>query len=92
MTRITWPDFARHQHCLNYLRQQALCHLDLTLEPGDFATRDFDVDRVWETHVCYDFEAVWDYNTERFLKDSRVRSESSSLSFLCGAPFFTALL
>ncbi|KAH9956017.1 hypothetical protein BC827DRAFT_821088 [Russula dissimulans] len=67
-----------HQHCLNYLRQQALCHPDLTLEPGDFATRDFDVDRVGQTHVCRDFETAWDRNTEswlewyRFWKDSRV--------------------
>jgi hypothetical protein len=77
--------FAHHQHCLNYLRQQALCHPDLTLEPGDFATRDFDVDRVGQTHVCRDFDAAWDYNTGRwlewydFLKDSRIPSELSSL-------------
>ena len=72
---------AHHQHCLNYLRQQALCHPDLTLEPGDFARRDFEVDRVGETHVCRDFETAWDYNTEswlewyQFLKDSRIPSE-----------------
>ena len=83
---------AHHQHCLNYLRQQALCYPDLTLEPaGDFAAatmtttstprRDFEVDRVGETHVCRDFDAAWDYNTERwlewydFLKDSRIPSE-----------------
>lgn len=60
--------FAHHQHCLNYLRQQALCHPDLTLEPGDFARRDFDVDRVGETHVCRDFDTAWDYNTERWLE------------------------
>jgi len=29
------PRYAHLQHCLNYLRQQALCHPDLTLEPGD---------------------------------------------------------
>jgi len=73
--------FAHHQHCLNYLRQQALCHPDLTLEPGDFVTREFDVDRVGETHVCRDFETAWDYNTEswlgwyQFLKESRIPSE-----------------
>lgn len=73
--------FAHHQHCLNYLRQQALCHPDLTLERGDFATRDFEVDRVGETHVCRDFETAWDDNTMRwlewyhFLKESRIDSE-----------------
>jgi len=82
--------FAHHQHCLNYLRQQALCHADLTLEPGDFATRDFDVDRVGQRHVCRDFDTAWDDNTERwlewyhFLKDSRVPSESR-VSFLAVA-------
>ncbi|KAH9053135.1 hypothetical protein EDB87DRAFT_1569667, partial [Lactarius vividus] len=37
------------QHCLNYLRQKELCHPDLTLEPIDFATREFEVDRVRQT-------------------------------------------
>jgi Mycotoxin biosynthesis protein UstYa len=84
---------AHHQHCLNYLRQKALCHPDLTLEPGDFAaTRDFEVDRVGETHVCRDFDTAWDYNTEgwlewyQFLKDSRIPSESLSLYSLIAAP------
>lgn len=73
--------FAHHQHCLNYLRQQALCHPDLTLEPGDFATRDFGVDRGGEWHVCRDFETAWDDNTRswlewyHFLKDGRIPSE-----------------
>ena len=73
--------FAHHQHCLNYLRQQALCHPGLTLEPGDFAARDFGVDRVGERHVCRDFETAWDDNTRswlewyHFLKDGRVPSE-----------------
>ncbi|KAH9014602.1 hypothetical protein EDB83DRAFT_2321483 [Lactarius deliciosus] len=40
-----------HQHFLNYLRQKPLCHPDLTLEPGDFATRDFEEVRVGQTHV-----------------------------------------
>ncbi|KAI0300034.1 hypothetical protein B0F90DRAFT_1620340, partial [Multifurca ochricompacta] len=59
--------FSHHQHCLNYLRQQALCHPDLTLEPGDFTTRDFDVDRVGQTHTCRDFDTAWDHNTKNWL-------------------------
>jgi hypothetical protein len=79
-----------HQHCLNYLRQQALCHPDLTLEPAgdfDFARRDFEVDRVGQRHVCRDFDTAWDYNTEgwlgwyNFLKESRIPSEWSLLYF-----------
>ncbi|KAN0103691.1 protein of unknown function (DUF3328) domain containing protein [Russula decolorans] len=89
--------FAHHQHCLNYLRQQVLCHPDLTLEPGDFATRDFEVDWVGQRHVCRDFDTAWDYNTERwlewyqFLKDSQIPSElslSSPIPFI----FFTTWL
>jgi hypothetical protein len=89
--------FAHHQHCLNYLRQQALCHPDLTLEPGDFALRDFDVDRVGERHVCRDFDTAWDYNTERwlewyqFMKDSRIPSACLRLSFSFFLFFTTCL-
>ncbi|KAH8993695.1 hypothetical protein EDB92DRAFT_1759978, partial [Lactarius akahatsu] len=50
-----------HRHCLNYLRQQALCHPDLTLEPGDFARRNCEVDRIGQTHTCRDLDTVWDY-------------------------------
>ena len=59
--------FPHHQHCLNYLPQQALCHPDLTFEPGDFARRDFGVDRVGEAHMCRDFETAWDYNARNWL-------------------------
>ncbi|KAJ7678484.1 hypothetical protein B0H17DRAFT_1015454 [Mycena rosella] len=45
-------------HCLNYLRERALCQADLTLEPGDFATRNFTKDRVGATHVCRDWNAL----------------------------------
>ncbi|KAJ6466554.1 hypothetical protein C8R47DRAFT_1153654 [Mycena vitilis] len=29
-------DWSRLQHCLNYLREAALCQADMTLETGDF--------------------------------------------------------
>ncbi|KAI9439097.1 hypothetical protein H4582DRAFT_2075755 [Lactarius indigo] len=75
--------FPHHQHCLNYLRQQALCHPDLTLEPGDFATRDFEVDRVGQTHTCRDFDTAWDYSARNwldwyyFLKETRLSTTPS---------------
>jgi hypothetical protein len=77
--------FAHHQHCLNYLRQQALCHPDLTLEPGDFAaaTRDFEVGRVGQTHVCRDFDMAWDYNTEKWLEWYRFLKDSSRIPSEC---------
>ena len=74
--------FAHHQHCLNYLRQQALCHPDLTLEWGDFARRDFEVDRVGETHVCRDFETAWDDNTEKWLEWYHFLKDYSECHFL----------
>ncbi|KAJ7454746.1 hypothetical protein FB451DRAFT_652612 [Mycena latifolia] len=53
--RVPWGHL---HHCLNYLRERALCQADLTLEPGDFATRNFAQDRVGATHVCRDWDAV----------------------------------
>ncbi|EAU82125.1 hypothetical protein CC1G_09584 [Coprinopsis cinerea okayama7 len=46
-------------HCLNYLRQRALCSADLTLEKGDFVERNFTVDRVGATHTCKDWGTVY---------------------------------
>jgi hypothetical protein len=66
--------FPYHQYFLNYLRQQALCHPDLTLEPGDFATRDFEVDRVGQTHTRRDFETAWDYNARTWLDSIGITS------------------
>ncbi|KAF8055309.1 hypothetical protein FPV67DRAFT_1680554 [Lyophyllum atratum] len=53
-------------HCLNYLRQATLCSLDLTLEPGDFATRNFETDRVGALHTCRDWSAAYDIMEERW--------------------------
>lgn len=48
------------QHCLNYLRQGALCSPDLSLEPGNFEEKDFSVERTGAVHMCYDWETVYD--------------------------------
>lgn len=53
--RVPWGHL---HHCLNYLRERALCQADLTLEPGDFATRNFAQDRIGATHICRDWNAV----------------------------------
>jgi len=47
------------QHCANYLRQGALCRADLTLEPGDFAEKDFEWDRKGALHVCRDWSQLY---------------------------------
>ncbi|KAJ7650624.1 hypothetical protein FB45DRAFT_21346 [Roridomyces roridus] len=53
--KVAWGHL---HHCLNYLRERALCQADLTLEPGDFTKRDFSQDRVGATHICRDWTAV----------------------------------
>ncbi len=46
---------AHLKHCLNYIRQNILCSPDLTLEPGDFEQRDFEVERTSGVHMCKDW-------------------------------------
>ncbi|KIK54825.1 hypothetical protein GYMLUDRAFT_891503 [Collybiopsis luxurians FD-317 M1] len=53
-------------HCLNYLRQKILCQPDLTLEPADWKNRNFDRDRLGATHVCRNWEVVYNTMEENF--------------------------
>ncbi|KAE9388889.1 hypothetical protein BT96DRAFT_1025266 [Gymnopus androsaceus JB14] len=62
------PDWHHTQHCLNYLREWILCQSDQTLEPGDFALRNFSTAREGATHICRDWRTVYDYMTEGGLK------------------------
>ncbi|TFK40275.1 hypothetical protein BDQ12DRAFT_697672 [Crucibulum laeve] len=55
-----WASTEHVHHCLNYFRQAILCSADLTLEPGDFAERDFAVDRIGSTHSCRDWTSAYD--------------------------------
>ncbi|KAK0209089.1 hypothetical protein DFS33DRAFT_1307583 [Desarmillaria ectypa] len=48
------------QHCLTYLRQMILCNPDLTLEPADMLTRNYEIKRVGATHVCKDWSKVYE--------------------------------
>lgn len=52
------------KHCLGYIRQGVLCSPDLTLEPGNFEERDFDVERTGATHTCKDWSAVYSFMGE----------------------------
>ncbi|KAJ7239571.1 hypothetical protein B0H12DRAFT_1135953 [Mycena haematopus] len=47
------------QHCLNYIRQMILCSPNLTLEPADVLTRDYEADRIGATHVCTDWAEMY---------------------------------
>ncbi|KAA1478177.1 hypothetical protein DENSPDRAFT_660602 [Dentipellis sp. KUC8613] len=63
------------EHCLNYLRRITLCHIDLTLEPGDFVTRNFTSDAVGQTHICRDWKTVYDAMEADWVSWLRYRSE-----------------
>ena len=56
---IASPDHI--QHCLNYLRQGALCSPDLSLDPGNFEEKDFMVERTGAVHMCKNWEAVYEF-------------------------------
>ncbi|KAF9545034.1 hypothetical protein CPC08DRAFT_823973 [Agrocybe pediades] len=47
------------EHCINYIRQWILCRADMTLERGDFAKRDFRLDREGASHKCRDWRLVY---------------------------------
>lgn len=47
-------------HCLNYLRHLFLCAADETLEPFDFATRNYSTHPAGITRTCRDWEAIYD--------------------------------
>ncbi|KAK0195720.1 hypothetical protein F5146DRAFT_1174943 [Armillaria mellea] len=55
------PHWGHTKHCMNYIRQWALCRADLTLELGSFEQRDFVRERVGAIHVCKDWNAVYAY-------------------------------
>ena len=53
------------KHCIHYIRQMALCDADMTPEPAGWeekwsAEDDAGLDREGATHVCQDFQSVFD--------------------------------
>ncbi|KAI0056950.1 hypothetical protein BV25DRAFT_1831741 [Artomyces pyxidatus] len=65
------------QHCLNTFRQAILCRPDLTLEPGDFATRAFAYDRQGAVHTCRNWNATFEYATRIWKEWSQYISENN---------------
>ncbi|KAH9902684.1 hypothetical protein C8Q73DRAFT_785333 [Cubamyces lactineus] len=59
------------KHCLNYLRQNALCTPDLALEPGEFEQKDFVVERTHGVHECNDWETIFRLHTQNYKKWSK---------------------
>ncbi|KAK7050727.1 hypothetical protein R3P38DRAFT_2605582 [Favolaschia claudopus] len=62
-------------HCLNYLRMFILCNPNLTLEPADVLTRDFETDRVGATHVCPNWEVLYREMEENWDEWKAVRDQ-----------------
>ncbi|KAJ7268000.1 hypothetical protein C8J57DRAFT_1228606 [Mycena rebaudengoi] len=65
-------------HCLNYLRQFILCSPNLTLEPPDVLTRDFEMERVGATHVCPNWVVIYDELTDNWRKWHRVQNQTTA--------------
>ncbi|KAK0432650.1 hypothetical protein EV421DRAFT_2000456 [Armillaria borealis] len=57
-------------HCVESLGKMllALCHPDMTLEPGDFMERNFTEERTGEEHICNDWEEVSDAGTRNWIE------------------------
>ncbi|PCH39114.1 hypothetical protein WOLCODRAFT_85109 [Wolfiporia cocos MD-104 SS10] len=62
--RVATPEHIRH--CLGYLKEGILCSPDLTIEPGNFEERDFEVERTGATHICRDWSAVYPVMSENY--------------------------
>ncbi|OSX65736.1 hypothetical protein POSPLADRAFT_1064473 [Postia placenta MAD-698-R-SB12] len=70
------PVYQGHiHHCFNYLRQWTLCSADVTLEPGDFTTRNFSAERVGGTYECVDWVPVYRMAEDNWDSWERFRDE-----------------
>lgn len=65
------------KHCLDYLRLLFFCNADTTLEPYDFASRNYSAHPVGMTRVCRDWTAVYKAADENFKGWTR-RTQSAS--------------
>jgi len=63
-------------HCLNYLRQGALCMADLSLEPGDFEEKDFNAQRTGATHTCKDWGVVYSMMEKNFIEWKNITGQA----------------
>ena len=57
-TREQWPHF---RHCLNYIRQMAMCRPDLAVEAGRFVDEQFVGAAPGAVHVCQDWRIPHDF-------------------------------
>lgn len=83
LTATKTPLHAHLHHCLDYLRQMTLCDADLTLEAGDFMTRNFTEERGGSIHICRDWEAVYDEATMNWISWYKYRKAHESEITAC---------
>ncbi|KAJ6584724.1 hypothetical protein B0H19DRAFT_927527, partial [Mycena capillaripes] len=63
------PDHAKNPsfhfvHCMTYLRQIFMCNADMTLEDGDFMSRNLTTARTGHTRKCRDWWTVTEFVNE----------------------------
>jgi len=72
------------KHCLHYIRQMALCDADMTPEPAGWEEKwsvedDTGLDREGATHVCKDFQSVFDASENNWVEWLRGGGEDNSM-------------
>ncbi|KAI0325286.1 hypothetical protein GY45DRAFT_1261108 [Cubamyces sp. BRFM 1775] len=83
--QLSFINLGHMKHCLNYLRQSALCAPDLALEPGEFEKKDFDVERTHGVHECNDWETVFRFHTQDYKRWSKKTGYGMYTYFNSGA-------
>lgn len=66
-------------HCLNYMRQLALCSADTTLEPADILSRDYTKERWSVDHRCNDWPQVYETMRDNYLEWMAVQTHWQEL-------------
>lgn len=73
-------DLYHLQHCFNYLRQTIMCGADLTLEDGDFTKTNWTMSRAGATHICKDWNVIYEKLKVDWVKWFRLMYEDDELS------------
>ena len=72
------------KHCIHYLRQMALCDADMTPEPAGWEEKwsvedDTGLDREGATHVCQDFQSIFDAVEDNWAEWAREGGKDNSM-------------
>ena len=72
------------KHCLHYIRQMALCDADMTPEPAGWEEKwsvedDTGLDREGATHVCQNFQSIFDAVENKWVEWVHEGGEDNSM-------------